>query len=258
MNFKNGKHHSDDELTDLSSGNPFSVSITNTAGCSNTSTDYVAIMAGTSTQSGTTISTSETITFEATDFTLCSGQEIAWAVSTDADGAITDMAGLQTAIDNGWVYPSTGLNTFDAIHCGGFTEEELSKEIFGNDMTASKLESCQNGSLVFHEIHLLPLKLQQRLYETIVSGELNYSNVALNVRFFATCSEDLESLVDKGEFNKDLFDVIFKDEVEKIRTEVGVDNIKDTKFTRAIKLFEQLVVTETFEEFLTLPAYQYI
>ncbi|MFT4645018.1 MAG: hypothetical protein ACI8ZX_001429 [Planctomycetota bacterium] len=109
-----------DDLTDLSSGNPFSLSITNAAGCSNTSSDFFAIMAGTSTQSGTNISSTEEITFEASDFSLCSGQDIAWAVSTAADGAITDMAELQTAIDNDWVYPSTSLNTFDA-NCGNTT-----------------------------------------------------------------------------------------------------------------------------------------
>lgn len=109
-----------DILTDLSSGNPFTVSFTNAAGCSALSSDFMAIMAGTSTQTGTSLSTSDQITFEANGFSLCAGQEIGWAVSTQADGEITDMAGLQTAIDAGWVYPSTGLNTFDAS-CGNIT-----------------------------------------------------------------------------------------------------------------------------------------
>lgn len=109
-----------DELTNLSSGNPFTASITNTSGCNVTTSDFFAITAGTSTQSGNVLSTSEEITFEASGFSLCAGQEIAWAVSTHADGEITDMAGLQASIDAGWVYSSTSLNTFDA-NCGNVT-----------------------------------------------------------------------------------------------------------------------------------------
>ena len=36
------------------------------------------------------------------------------------------------------------------------------------------------------------------------------------------------------------------------------NNIANTKFKLAINLFEKLVTQEEFEEFLTLPAYQYI
>jgi malate synthase len=51
---------------------------------------------------------------------------------------------------------------------------------------------------------------------------------------------------------------LFNDEVEKIITEFGEDNIKNSKFKLAINLFNNLVVSEKFEEFLTLPAYQFI
>ncbi|WP_179339023.1 malate synthase A [Winogradskyella ludwigii] len=68
-----------------------------------------------------------------------------------------------------------------------------------------------------------------------------------------------EAFLDDGRaFNKDLFDVLFDDEVEKIIKEVGEDNIKNTKFLEAIALFKRLVTQEEFEEFLTLSAYQYI
>ncbi|WP_452224137.1 malate synthase A [Lacinutrix chionoecetis] len=66
------------------------------------------------------------------------------------------------------------------------------------------------------------------------------------------------TLEDKRLFTKALFDNIFDDEVEKIITEVGQDNITKTKFKLAIALFKKLVTQEKFEEFLTLPAYQYL
>ena len=109
-----------DELSDLSSGNPFTASISNAAGCSAISSDFFAIMAGTSTQSGSQVNISEEVTFEASGFSLCAGQAIAWAVSTQADGAITDMVGLQAAIDAGWVFPSDSLNSFTA-NCSNAT-----------------------------------------------------------------------------------------------------------------------------------------
>ena len=59
-------------------------------------------------------------------------------------------------------------------------------------------------------------------------------------------------------FTRALFNDIFDNEVEKLITEVGQDNITNTKFKLAINLFQKLVTQEEFEEFLTLPAYQYI
>jgi len=63
---------------------------------------------------------------------------------------------------------------------------------------------------------------------------------------------------DGHEFNQAFYNELFNDEVEKIITEIGEENIKNTKFKLAIDLFNSLVLAETFEEFLTLPAYQYI
>ncbi|WP_296383069.1 malate synthase A [Winogradskyella sp.] len=65
-------------------------------------------------------------------------------------------------------------------------------------------------------------------------------------------------LEDGSVFNKDVFDTLFDDEVEKIIIEVGEGKIKNTKFSEAIGLFKRLVTQTEFEEFLTLSAYKYI
>jgi malate synthase len=68
-----------------------------------------------------------------------------------------------------------------------------------------------------------------------------------------------EVILDDGrKFNIELYIELFDDEVEKIITEFGEENIKKSKFKLAIDLFDKLVISEKFEEFLTLPAYQYI
>ncbi|WP_046745760.1 malate synthase A [Kordia zhangzhouensis] len=68
-----------------------------------------------------------------------------------------------------------------------------------------------------------------------------------------------EVILDDGRrFDDTLFKDIFDDEVEKLITEIGEDTLPSTKFSLAITLFKKLVTTEAFEEFLTLPAYQYL
>lgn len=68
-----------------------------------------------------------------------------------------------------------------------------------------------------------------------------------------------EVIIEDGRpFNSELYDELFNDEVEKILKEVGEDAIKNTKFKVAIELFNTLVVSDKFEEFLTIPAYQYL
>ena len=65
-------------------------------------------------------------------------------------------------------------------------------------------------------------------------------------------------LEDGRRFTTDLYEELFDDEVEKITTEVGEDTINNTKFKLAFELFDKLVSSEKFEEFLTLSAYRYI
>ena len=65
-------------------------------------------------------------------------------------------------------------------------------------------------------------------------------------------------LEDGRPFNLKLYNEIFNEEVEKIITQIGENNIADTKFELAFKLFDEMVLSKKFKEFLTLSAYQYI
>jgi malate synthase len=66
------------------------------------------------------------------------------------------------------------------------------------------------------------------------------------------------TLEDGRKFDMKLYVEIFNDEVNKLMEMVGEENLPNTKFKLAIELFEQLVLTEEFVEFLTIPAYQYL
>jgi malate synthase len=49
-----------------------------------------------------------------------------------------------------------------------------------------------------------------------------------------------------------------KEELEKIKNLVGESNFTKGKFKLAIELFDALVVSKEYQEFLTLSAYKYL
>ena len=52
-----------------------------------------------------------------------------------------------------------------------------------------------------------------------------------------------------------LFDQLLDEEVANLKQELGAERFEDGRFEDAIKLFADLSTSETFEEFLTMPAY---
>ena len=66
-------------------------------------------------------------------------------------------------------------------------------------------------------------------------------------------------IIDDGrEFNMELYLDLLDSEIQKIKTMVGENNFENGKFSTAIHLFNSLVISDEFEEFLTLKAYKYI
>ncbi|MCC5920284.1 MAG: malate synthase A [Cyclobacteriaceae bacterium] len=58
--------------------------------------------------------------------------------------------------------------------------------------------------------------------------------------------------------NKELFDRLLDEELEKIQKIIGDEAYRSEEMHQAVKLLEELVMNEEFEEFLTLPAYKLI
>jgi malate synthase len=61
-----------------------------------------------------------------------------------------------------------------------------------------------------------------------------------------------------GVFNEEMYQQLKKEELEKIKDVVGENNFNNGKFKRAVALFDALVVSKEYQEFLTLSAYQYL
>ncbi len=59
-------------------------------------------------------------------------------------------------------------------------------------------------------------------------------------------------------FNKSIYEKIKHQEIEKIKNYVGQDRFNNGQFEKAIQLFDELVLTNEYEEFLTLSAYNHI
>ena len=65
-------------------------------------------------------------------------------------------------------------------------------------------------------------------------------------------------LDDSRTISIDLYTSLLKDEMEKLKTQIGDDLFSSGKFELAISLFTDMVQKDEFDEFLTLPAYQHI
>ena len=64
-------------------------------------------------------------------------------------------------------------------------------------------------------------------------------------------------VLDNGDFfNEDLYHILKQQEIKKIKVLVGENRFESGRFKEAIELFDQLVLSEDFIEFLTLPAYE--
>ncbi|VAX30516.1 Response regulator of zinc sigma-54-dependent two-component system [hydrothermal vent metagenome] len=116
-------------------------------------------------------------------------------------------------------YTGTRANRpFLAINCAIFTEELLASELFGHErgaftgaVTTKKglLEIADTGTLFLDEIAEMSPSLQAKLLKIIEDREFfrvgGTRPIRVDVRFIAATNQDINGLVTKGTFRKDLF-----------------------------------------------------
>ena len=67
------------------------------------------------------------------------------------------------------------------------------------------------------------------------------------------------SIMEDGrKFTVELYIELLESEIHQIKDLVGENEFENGKFELAIELFDSFVVSEKFEEFLTLKAYKYL
>ena len=68
-----------------------------------------------------------------------------------------------------------------------------------------------------------------------------------------------QASMDNGKLiTKEYFESILSEELDAIKNEIGKDRFNQGNFDLASKLFQDMILKNNFDEFLTLPAYQYI
>ena len=68
-----------------------------------------------------------------------------------------------------------------------------------------------------------------------------------------------QSKLDSGEkITPELFSEILEEEMIAIRQEIGDNRFLEGRFKLAKTLFKKMIISDNFDEFLTIPAYEYI
>jgi DNA-binding NtrC family response regulator len=110
---------------------------------------------------------------------------------------------------------------FVAVNCAVFNDELLASELFGHEKGAFTgatsqrsgcLEKARGGSLFFDEVGNMSLRFQENLLRVIETRKFERlggrTPLATDARFIFATNADLENMMHKGEFRKDLYDRI--------------------------------------------------
>ncbi|MDR2771246.1 MAG: sigma 54-interacting transcriptional regulator [Clostridiales Family XIII bacterium] len=111
------------------------------------------------------------------------------------------------------------LRNFIRINAAGIPESLAESELFGYDPGAftgaskggkkGKFELADKGSLFIDEINQMPISIQSKLLRVLQEKELDRvggsKNIPIDVRLIAATNQDLNNLVSKGYFRKDLY-----------------------------------------------------
>jgi two-component system, response regulator FlrC len=107
---------------------------------------------------------------------------------------------------------------FVAMNCAALPDSLAESELFGYERGAftgaaqrktGKFELAQNGTLLLDEISELPLALQAKLLRVLQEKEVDriggQSPIPIDVRVIVTTNRDLATMVNEGQFRKDLY-----------------------------------------------------
>jgi two-component system nitrogen regulation response regulator GlnG len=109
-------------------------------------------------------------------------------------------------------------NPFIALNMAAIPKDLLESELFGHEKGAftganskreGRFEQADGGTLFLDEIGDMPAETQTRLLRVLADGEFyrvgGHTSVKVDVRIIAATHQNLESLVQRGDFREDLF-----------------------------------------------------
>ncbi|MDA0149319.1 nitrogen regulation protein NR(I) [Vibrio sp. LaRot3] len=109
-------------------------------------------------------------------------------------------------------------NPFIALNMAAIPKDLIESELFGhekgaftgaNSVRQGRFEQANGGTLFLDEIGDMPLDIQTRLLRVLADGQFyrvgGHSPIKVDVRIVAATHQNLESLVQQGDFREDLF-----------------------------------------------------
>jgi two-component system, NtrC family, nitrogen regulation response regulator NtrX len=113
-------------------------------------------------------------------------------------------------------------NAFVTLNCAAVPAELIESELFGHEKGAftgaagrhvGKFEQAEGGTLFLDEIGDMPVAMQAKLLRVLEEGEVERVGgdkpVKVNVRVIVATHRDLEELVRKNEFRRDLYHRVY-------------------------------------------------
>jgi len=113
-------------------------------------------------------------------------------------------------------------NAFVTLNCAAVPAELIESELFGHEKGAftgatgkhlGKFEQAEGGTLFLDEIGDMPVPMQAKLLRVLEEGEVERVGgdkpIKVNVRVIVATHRNLEELVKKNEFRRDLFHRVF-------------------------------------------------
>jgi len=113
-------------------------------------------------------------------------------------------------------------NAFITLNCAAVPAELIESELFGHEKGSftgaagrhvGKFEQAEGGTLFLDEIGDMPLNMQAKLLRVLEEGEIERVGgekpIKVNVRVIVATHRNLEELVKKNEFRRDLFHRIY-------------------------------------------------
>ena len=107
---------------------------------------------------------------------------------------------------------------FIKLNCAAIPEELLESELFGHEKGAftgatkfkpGKFDMAHQGTLFLDEIGDMPLNLQSKILRVIQEKEFyrvgGSSTIKVDIRFIASTNQNLEKMVQDGQFREDLY-----------------------------------------------------
>lgn len=107
---------------------------------------------------------------------------------------------------------------FIALNMAAIPKDLIESELFGhekgaftgaNSVRQGRFEQANGGTLFLDEIGDMPLDIQTRLLRVLADGQFyrvgGHAPVSVDVRIIAATHQNLENLVNKGDFREDLF-----------------------------------------------------